>query len=251
MTFKDGATTLGTITLSGGVAKYTTTALIVGTHSITAAYSGGNNFNVSTSAVLTQTVKSATKTNTTTTLVSSLNPSIYQKSVTFTATVKSVTTGTPQGTVTFKDGTTTLGTGTLNASGVGKFTITTLLVGTHSITAAYGGSTTFNASTSAVLTETVNKDNTTTKLVSSLNPSNKGQSVTFTATVTSTNGGVPQNTVTFKDGTTTLGTGTLTTGVAKFTTSALAQGSHSITAVYSGGNNFNVSTSAVLTQKVN
>ena len=42
---------------------------------------------------------------------------------------------------------------------------------------------------------------------------------------------------------TTLGTGTLSGGVATFSTSSLAIGSHTITAVYGGDTNFNGSTS--------
>ena len=59
--------------------------------------------------------------------------------------------------MTFKEGTTTLGTGTLNASGVATFTISTLAAGSHSIKATYNGDATFKTSTSAVLTQTVNR----------------------------------------------------------------------------------------------
>jgi Bacterial Ig-like domain (group 3) len=53
------------------------------------------------------------------------------------------------------------------------------------------------------------------------------------------------------DGSTTLGTGGLNgSGVATFSTSALAMGSHSIIAVYGGDSNNNGSTSAVLTPTV-
>jgi hypothetical protein len=89
----------------------------------------------------------------------------------------------------------------------------------------------------------------TTVVGSSANPSGCGQSVTFTATVTSA-GGTPTGTVTFKDGAATLGGGTLSSGSAAFSTSALAAGSHSITAVYGGDSNFAGSTSPVLTQVV-
>jgi hypothetical protein len=93
---------------------------------------------------------------------------------------------------------------------------------------------------------------TTTSLASSLNPSLFGQSVTFTATVTSTGATLtPTGTVTFKDGTTTLGTGSLGSGKATFKTSALSVASHSITAVYGGSTNFSGSTSPVLSQVVN
>jgi hypothetical protein len=56
--------------------------------------------------------------------------------------------------------------------------------------------------------------------------------------------------VTFYDGTTALKTEYLSGGVAKYTTSTLTSGSHSITATYNGNVDFNVS-SASLTQKVN
>jgi uncharacterized delta-60 repeat protein len=90
-----------------------------------------------------------------TSLTSSLNPSTFGVAVTFTATVNS-TGGTPTGTVTFKDGVNTLGTGTLS-SGKAIFHTSTLAAGAHSITAAYGGTTSFASSTSAVLTQTVNQ----------------------------------------------------------------------------------------------
>jgi hypothetical protein len=62
---------------------------------------------------------------------------------------------TPTGTVTFYDGTTSIGTGTLSASGVATFSTMTLAVGNHSITAQYGGSAAFTASTSAAVIVTI------------------------------------------------------------------------------------------------
>src|SRR5205085_2877258 len=144
-----------------------------------------------------------------TALGSSPNPSVSGQSVTFTATVTSGG-GTPTGTVTFKDGTTTLGTGTLSA-GKATFSTSSLAVGTHSITAAYGGAASFHGSTSSALSQTVNKASTATALASSANPSVFAQPVAFIATVSpvAPGGGVPSGTVTFKDGTTTLGTAAL------------------------------------------
>jgi astacin (peptidase family M12A)/Big-like domain-containing protein len=151
--FKDGATMLGTGTLnSGGVATFTTATLSAGSHSITGVYSGDAIFAVSTSSVLKQTVNKAA---TTTTLVSSLNPSKFNQGVTFTAAVKSATTGTLSGSVTFKDGTATLGSGSLNLSGMATFKTSTLAVGTHSITAIFSGNTNFAGSTSAGLVQVV------------------------------------------------------------------------------------------------
>jgi hypothetical protein len=96
------------------------------------------------------------------------------------------------------------------------------------------------------------KTNTTTALASSLNPSNAGDPVTFTATVTPSSGTTPTGTVTFAADGTSLGTGTLdAAGHAQFTTSGLTAGSHSMTATYGGDAGFNGSTSTVLTQTVN
>jgi len=91
---------------------------------------------------------------------------------------------------------------------------------------------------------------TSTAVVSSLNPSNFGQSVTFTATVT---GSTPTGTIQFKDGATNLGGPVAMNGagVATLTTSALTVASHPITAVYSGDANNATSTSPVVTQVVN
>jgi hypothetical protein len=91
----------------------------------------------------TATVKAATNT----TVTSSVNPSDFGQSVTFTATVTSGA-GTPTGSVQFKDNGTNLGTLVpLNVSGVATLNTPALTVGTHTITAEYGGSTTFAAST--------------------------------------------------------------------------------------------------------
>ncbi|MGC2790785.1 MAG: choice-of-anchor D domain-containing protein, partial [Candidatus Sulfotelmatobacter sp.] len=95
---------------------------------------------------------------------------------------------------------------------------------------------------------------TTTALVSSPDPSNFAQSVTFTATVTAQPGfykGPPPGTVNFLDGTTVLGSSTLnSSGVAALTTSKLLAGTHSITASYEGSTDFAPSTSPVLSQTV-
>lgn len=97
---------------------------------------------------------------------------------------------------------------------------------------------------------------TTTSVVSSLNPSNVGDNVTFTATVTSA-GGTPSGSVEFFDGATSLGTAALNaSGQAALATSALTAGSHNITAAYqgatvgAGGGGFSGSVSPVLVQVV-
>lgn len=95
---------------------------------------------------------------------------------------------------------------------------------------------------------------TTTTVTSSALNSSLNSSVTFTATVVAASGS-PSGTVTFLDGTTTLGTGTLnsggtTTGTATFSTSSLTVGTHTITAAYAGATGYMASTSAAITQTI-
>jgi hypothetical protein len=246
--FLDGKSTLGTGTLAGGVASYSTSALAVGSHSITAVYSGNSTYGGSVSPVLTQTVKSGA--GSTTTLASSLNPSTYGAEVTFTATVAPSGAGGPSGPtgqVTFMDGSTTLETDEL-VGGTTTYSTSTLEGGAHHITAVYSGDSNYNGSTSPVLVQTVKPASTTVKLVSSKNPSTSGESVKFTATVTPS---VATGTVTFLNGDSTLGTGTIASGKASYSTTTLPVGSNSITAVYSGDDNYAGSTSPVLKQTVN
>ena len=102
------------------------------------------------------------------------------------------------------------------------------------------------AGSTASASLTVNQASTSTTVASSSNPSVFGQSVTFTATVSS-GAGTPTGTVTFLDGGSPIGTGTLSGGVATFTTSALAVGSHVITTSYGGDANFTGSTGSLNT----
>jgi hypothetical protein len=183
-------------------------------------------------------------------VTSSVNPAQFYQGVAFSATVSSAG-GTPAGTVTFFNGSTQLGVATLTA---GKATLhaVTLNLGTSAITAAYSGGSNFAPSTSPVFTETVVKGSTITTLKSGPNPSNLGNKVTFTATVTGEFGGSPGGTVTFKNGTSVLGTAPVNTSShqATFITTGLSIGTHSIQAGYGGNVDFNASTSPVLKQVV-
>lgn len=147
VTFLDGIVRLGTGTLNGsGVATFTTSSLIVGSHAITAEYGGDAKFSSSPSTI-TQIV---TGTTSTALLTSSRNPSFYP---TFTATVTG-SGGTPTGTVTFFDGTVwmwsatlTGGTATLDVAAVFG-SVNGLSDGSHSITFQYSGDPQFAPSTS-------------------------------------------------------------------------------------------------------
>ena len=253
-TFLDGSTVLATVALSGRTATFKTSSLAVGSHAITAAYSGDSNYATSTSAILAETVNLDA---TTTSLASSKNPSVFGQSVTFTTTVKAASpgSGTPTGSVIFLDGSTVLATVNLSG-GTATYSTTTLAVAAHTITVSYSGDGNFLASGSTALTQTVNPDATTTKATSSANPSVFGQSVTFTATVAVSSPGIgtPTGTVTFLDGSTVIGTAVLS-GIsgndqATFTTTGLAIGAHTIKASYGGDTNSVASPSSALTQTV-
>jgi hypothetical protein len=245
--FKDGANVLGTVNLTvpaspgtTGTASFTTSALTVGTHSLTAVYNGDDGVHsASTSPAVSEDIQEPTSV----AVTSGENPSVSGDSVTFTATVSATPDGgaAPTGMVNFLSGGTSIGSGTLSGN-TASFTYSGLTAGTHSITAAYVGDSDNVGSTSPQLSQVV-KAITSTSIQSSENPASFGDSVTFTATV-SNGSPTPTGIVTFTDaanGNALLGSGSLgkvnTAFVATLSTSALSVASHSIVATYSGDSN--------------
>ena len=119
--------------------------------------------------------------------------------------------------------------------------------GTCALTATRAGDGNYDPATSAAAAVTLNKAVSTALLVADPNPATLGQSVQLTATVTAAGG---TGTVTFMDGAATLGNGPLSGGTTTLSTSALSAGSHSLTAVYAGDDNYLGATSPALTQVV-
>jgi autotransporter-associated beta strand protein len=246
--FRAGNIFLGTGTLipdaSGNfsTATFTTSSLAVGTHNITAVYQGDG------IPALSHTVNKATPV---VDLGSAPNPSNYGQQVTLTASVTapSGTTGTPTGTVTFLLGSTTLGTATL-AGGVATFTTSPFQLpggANQTITAVYNGDTNYNIASDTV-SQTVNPSSSSTSVVASVNPSAFGQSVTFTATITpgTPGGAAPTGTVTFFVNGTPIGSPVAVSGgTAVISTNSLPQGTHTISAQYSGDTNYTGSTGTV------
>src|SRR5262249_26933563 len=158
------------------------------------------------------------------TVIPSVNPAMNGQAVTFTATVTPTLalSNTLTGSVVFKDQNTVLATVALNSSNQARFATSALTQGVHTISAMYVGDTNFPTSTSSALMQTVGTPSSTTTVTSGVNPSAFGQNVTFTATVSAagSGSGTPTGSVTFMDGTTTLGTGTLSGGSTTFSTSA-------------------------------
>ncbi len=251
--FQIGGTNFGqAVALVNGTATSgSSTALALGNHSVTVIYNGDGNFTNG----LGRFTQSVQKIGTTTSLSDSVDSSVAGESVTFTAIVAAVAPGSgiPSGTVSFLSGSASLATVPLSA-GQAAYTTTKLATGTDAITAVYNGNASFATSASGVLHQTVSLDAAFTTVVSSSNPSDYGQKVTLSAKVTaaSPGSGMPNGSVTFYDGSTSLGSVPLNgNGKATYQTSSFTGGTHSITVSYSGDANFLSGTSSPLAQYVN
>jgi virginiamycin B lyase len=193
---------------------------------------------------------------TTTTLASSLNPSLYGQAVTWAAMVTTSGSVPPTGTVAFRWSNSgrifTIGTATLNAGGVAMLTRPNLNADPfgvpYPIVAVYSGDAVNAASTSGVLSQRVMQTRTAASITSSTNPSTQGQALMFTAKITSPTV-IVTGPVTFSVGTSILGTAQLKGGIAKFTTSALPMGSNTVKVTYYGNSNV-AKSSASLVQTV-
>jgi hypothetical protein len=220
-----------------------------GEHAISATYSGDGNYLTSASSSSKQVVDKTGTTTTTMTLSSSLNPSTVGEAVTYTATVSPVAA---TGTVEFKQVGVTLGGCATQAvsSGTATCTVANLAVGSPWITAVYSGDSSYAASWSPALTQTVNKKTTTTAVSSSSDPSTVGQAVTYTATVSVA---AVTGTVSFDEAGTPIAGCTaqpVSSSTASCTVVDPAAGGYWITAVYSGDSNYAASWSSGFTQAV-
>ena len=149
--FKDGLTSLGSVNLNNSsVATFSTNALSVGSHQITAVYQGDPLHDGSTSPVVAVSINLIV---TSTSVSASATTITYPSSVTLTA---NVSPSSSTGNVIFKDGSTVLGTVALS-NGSATLTVSSLAPGGHSITAAYSGDTTHASSTSAVIVITAKR----------------------------------------------------------------------------------------------
>ena len=152
--FSEGNTVLWQAAVdSTGHATFSTRALGVGKHTITALYHSDPVFaaNQASDAGSPEIVQE-----TITVVSASVNPAVQGQAVTFTASVRvGPDSPAPTGTVTFKDFGAVLGTGTLDGTGHATFSTTALSVGHDFITAVYSGDSYLTGSTSMVYSETV------------------------------------------------------------------------------------------------
>jgi hypothetical protein len=275
-----------TVTLgTGGTVNISTNELPGGTaYPVVAEYSGDGVFAPGTSAAITVTVTpeaSKTAVNLVTfdsngNIVSHAastaaygSPYIVQIAVSDSSGNQCVTAvvACPTGTVALTDGGAALkdfsGSNTvkLNSQGIAEDQPVQLAAGTHGLVAVYSGDNSFTTSTSPATAISITPASTTATITSSANSVPIGQTVTLTANIgTSSSGAGPTGTVTFKSGSTTLGTGTVSgtaavltgsgapaSGTASATVSFPTAGAQSITAVYSGDSNYTGITSAAIT----
>ncbi len=155
ITFYSGGKSIGTGTLSAGVATLTIATLPVGSDSLTASYPGDVNFSNSTSNTVTVTVSQVP---TTLQLYSNPNPSAQGGQVTLTALISPTYSGnfTIAGeAVSFYNGGTSIGSAPLSFGGVATLTVSTLPNGIDKLTASYTSDGIFASATSNTVSQAV------------------------------------------------------------------------------------------------
>ena len=218
--------------LASGVATCTTTALAAGTNSFVAVYSGDSGYSASSSSTLTYVGLTAQATLTVTSTTGT-----YGTALTLTT-----AGGSGTGAVSF-----VVTNGTATGCAVGSGSLLSTSVGTCSVTATKASDATYQSTSSSATTVTLagGLASTVSLGASPASPQSVGTSLTLTATVTSGATG----TVNFKLGGTSLSgcsAKALASGVATCTTTALAAGTNSFVAVYSGDVTYLTSTSTTL-----
>ncbi len=122
--------------------------------------------------------------------------------------------------------------------------------GLFTVQATYSGDANNAQSQSNPIQVRVLPDLTTASIAASVQTAVVGTPVTFTARVAG-NFAVPGGPVKFLDGTTLIGSGTLNAaGIASFTTSSLAVGTHVVSMAYAGNSNFLPAVSAGVTEVI-
>ncbi len=240
--------------LSSGQVSANLGTLAAGSHSITAAYSGDSNYATDTSSPVTVL---STKYSTSLSVSSStLSPAIGS-TITATGTIQSSQTIAPTGSISFVFDGAVAGTAALNGSGP-NYTATLQIPitssGSHTLAASYNGDSNYSSATSNPITLTTGKGSTVTTLSALPATYTAGASETFTAVISAaspasgTTSSFTGNVI-FYDGTTALGGAVAITNnqavLSKVTLDSTLK-SHTITAVYSGDDNWLTSTSAPL-----
>ena len=225
ITFYNGGTSVGSASLSSGVASLNLTSLPVGTDSLTASFAADTNFLASSSGTTSYVVSKATP------VVTWAAPSSIVYGTPLSGTQLNATSGGVAGAFVY-----TPASGTLLATGANQGL---------SVVFTPSNATNYN-SASALNSITVTQASGTVALAASSTTVAFGSPPTLTATVPSAASG----TVTFKDGATTLGTGTIASGSVSLSSYSLNVGSHTLTASWPGDGNYTAAVSAPLSVTV-
>ncbi len=247
VTFYNGSSVLGTGTLAGGVATLRTNSLPGGSNTLSCVYSGSSIYATSNCNSVPVTVNPAPSA---LSLASSSNPAAYLSPVTLKMTL--ALNGKPASAgmsvhITINGQTADL---TTDAAGSASYTMPSLQPGSYPATAAFAGTSNFEASSNS-LTQVITAAPTATGLTATPNPGNQNQPVTLTATVGSGVTAVGKGNVTFYDGATALGTSALvSSGTASFNATFTVLGAHNLTALYAGNADFLSSTSPIFKETI-
>jgi hypothetical protein len=240
--FSDGGTPLGSAPVNAsGIATLPATFTTTGSHPLLATYPGDNDHQAA-SATLTEQVDRA---NTSLTLTQSASPVTAGTTVTFTAHIIRAgsspgLTGTP---IAFSDGAIPFATIPADSTGTAIATSPSLAVGVHTITATLAQTASLNAS-SASISEVVTPAPTVIGLSASPNPVYQNNPLTLNVSLTTPAAFPASGVVQLLDGSTVLSTPAIASNAATFSTSAIAPGTHTLTAVFAGDPSNLPSTSA-------
>lgn len=252
VTLTSGPTTVGFAPLDAqGEARIPVTVLPPGTSSVVATYEGDGFNGASTSSVVTHQVTAA---DTATRLTVRPSPSnVYGTALTVDVAVTAASTAAaPSGVVTIYDGSAVVNAVVLQPDGTLSSTLPVLPAGRHTLRAEFSGPAGFRPSSSPTVDHEVVAAGSAVALQATSVSSVTGELVGLTATVTSPDSPrTPVGAVTFRDGSTILGTVALDgSGTARLDTRGLGGGARQLTASFDGASDFAPSTSPALAHAV-
>ncbi len=242
----------GTITLLDGLAvisvqpvtdagtvQFTSSSFSVGTHGLTAKYSGDPHNNSALSTLLSVAVRQAA-----TTVALTENASSVTQGQMFTLQV-AVVSDSPNfgGRISILDGASLVGDVPVQGDGTAQFSSSGLFLGSHTFTAVYHGDVNHAGSTSAQVAATV-VQSSLVSLVSNLNPAVSGLPIVLTGRVPGSP--TPTGSLLFRDGDVVLGSIPLDgKASASYSSAAFKVGAHAVTVTYSGDGHFAASTAGL------
>jgi hypothetical protein len=243
VTFSDGNTILGTAPLQSGVATLTTAALDVGTHQISAAYSGYGSENASSSVPVSHMIAPAS----TVTTLNTVSTATYGDVIHFAVNVGAQPPGAvaPSGSVTILENGVPVVTAPV-ANGAASIDSSALHAGTRSVQASFSANAHYFGSASVPATLAIAKAVTTVDARVPLPPL-IGSASTLTVLVTSVSNGavVTSGVVSLGEGTAIFDQQRVVNGSVRLNLPPLSGGDHKLTVTYAGNDDFASSSSAV------